>query len=159
MLPPRGHFPPRGPLASVRQWPSKLPGDQNIHLSGVQNSVEVVQTLGKNWLERRLLGINLIEMQFRDLLCVEPVHHGRGLAGLGNLRSQFMETEAFQVRQKWSWCSCVLMGRSINKKKYGWKIFRKGEKIMLPIMLKLTSNNQKLLSLKWNLYLSRKNWT
>ena len=41
---------------------------------------------------------NLVKMQFRDLLCVEPVHHGRGLGGLGSLRSQFMETEAFQVR-------------------------------------------------------------
>ena len=29
---------------------------------------------------------------------MEPVQHGRGLGGLGSLRSQFMETEAFQVR-------------------------------------------------------------
>ena len=67
---------------------------------------------GEKLVGKKTLGINLIEMQFRDLLCVEPVHHGRGLAGLGNLRSQFMETEAFQVRHKWFWCSCMLMGRS-----------------------------------------------
>ena len=55
---------------------------------------------GEKLVGKKTLGVNLIEMQFRDLLCVEPVHHGRGLAGLGNLRSQFMETEAFQVRPK-----------------------------------------------------------
>ena len=96
---------------------------------------QVVQTLGKNWLERRLLGINLIEMQFRDLLCVEPVHHGRGLAGLGNLRSQFMETEAFQVRHKWFWWSWMLMGRSegvLTYKSITGKYLENGKRLCYP---------------------------
>ena len=82
---PRGHFAPRGPLAYPRQSPLKLPRDQNLDLSGVK-----LFKLSKRH--------KLVKMQFRDLLCVEPVHHGRGLGGLGSLRSQFMETEAFQVR-------------------------------------------------------------
>ena len=81
----RGHFAPRGPLASARQSPLKLPRDQNLDLSGVP-------LLEPSYRHK------LVKMQFRDLLCVEPVHHGRGLGGLGSLRSQFMETEAFQVR-------------------------------------------------------------
>ena len=82
---PRGHFAPRGPLAYPRQSPLKLPRDQNLDLSRVK-----LFKLSKRH--------KLVKMQFRDLLCVEPVHHGRGLGGLGSLRSQFMETEAFQVR-------------------------------------------------------------
>ena len=152
MLPPRGHFSPRGPLASVRQWPSKLPGDQNIHLSGVQNTIEakLYKLWGKTgWKE------NFGDKFDRNAISGPFV---RGASPPWS-RARRPWKSSLPVYGNWGLSSetqVVLM--SINIKKVNWKIFRKGEKIMLPIMLELISNNQKLLSLKWNLYLSRKNW-